>query len=407
LLKRILLPVAIIAIGMFILILLVQTKPEKTVKSMPEKVWRVDTFSADFKTLSPQVTLYGRVETPRNSVLKSALNADVVVVSVLEGQIVKKGQLLAQLDDTDAALLLAQREAELIQIQASFNSEQQRYKRDTSLLVQQKELLTITEKAVERAKKLQKSNLLSQASLDDAIANKQRQVVVLRGLEFDISDHSSRLAQIEAQQNRAQVLLEQAKVELSRTKIIAPFDGLVSQLNVSIGDRVRAGDSVLSIYDNSQLEVRAQIPDRYMGQVRTMIDNSTSLVASSGADTLSLNRLSGEVQLNSGGVDGLFRFISDNPTPVLGAFIELELTLSPQEHVLAIPSNALYGLDQVYLINDGYLQSTKVERLGEFKDSDNKKYLIVKSPNIQQGDLIVSTQLPNAITGLRVEAVSE
>lgn len=404
--KRALLPISIIVIAIMVFVILKQTKPESAVRQQPEKLWRVNTVMANFKTISPEVRLYGRVETPRKSYLTSALVANVISTSVLEGELVKSGQVLVELDDTDAQLLLTQRLAELSEVNALLNSEQQRYQRDKALLVQQQDVLEITTKAVARAQKLQQSQLVSQASLDDSIAAKQRQAVILRSLEFDLQEHPSRLIQIQAQKKRAEALLKQAEVDLSRTNVIAPFDGRISQLSVSIGDRLRAGDNILSVYDISYLEVRAQIPGRYIKQVQNLMAKGVTLTAQANNDELTLNRLSGEVQLDSGGIDGLFRFTANNDTPVLGSFIELILTLSPQDNVMAIPSDSLYGLNQVYIIKEGYLQAIDINRIGEYSNN-NQTLFLIRSDAIKQGDKIITTQLPNAMTGLRVEALSE
>jgi len=408
--KRVLLPIVIITAAVFVFVALKQTQPEKEAKPKVEKVWRVNTLEAYPQTLSPQVLVYGRVETPQQSALKSALSADVKSVLVLEGDTVKAGQVLIELDDTDANLLLAQRQADLAEITAAIDSEQQRYKRDSSLLAQEKGLLKLAENAVLRIKKLEKTNLMTQASLDDATADKQRQMAVLKKLQFDIAEHSARLAQIQARKKRAEALLQQATVDLSRTKITAPFDGRVSELNVSQGERIRVGDSILSVYDTSQLEVRAQIPSRYIDRILNMMSQKQDLHAVTKSEQhyqLTLDRLSGMVKLDSGGVDGLFRFNEAKQLPILGSFVEMTLSLTPEEHVFAIPANALYGLDHIYIIKEGYLKSVDISRVGEFKNDSNEKLLLIRSESLQPGDSIVKTQLPNAITGLRVEALSE
>mgnify|MGYP003384691296 CR=1 FL=1 len=390
---------------------LVKTKPEKSVREQTEKVWRVDTVNVDFQTISPEVTLYGRVETPRKAALKSALVADVVSVAKLEGDTAVKGQLLVELDNSDASLLLGQRHAELSEINATVEAENLSFSLDKSMLKQETKLLSFTQKTVDRAKKLEKTKLVSQASLDDALAAQQRQSVVLSKLKSSIAAHNARLAQIEARKKRTESLVQQAELDLQRTQITAPFDGRISELNVSVGDRLRVGDSVLSIYDTNDLEVRAQIPGRYIEQVSKMLSDNLKLEAvSQGSNTplsLVLNRLSGQVKLDSGGIDGLFRFNKQQRSAILGQFVNLKLSLAPQKDVIAIPPNALYGLDQVYLIDDGYLKLVDIQRVGEFETAQGKKNVLIRSNSLQQGDVIISTQLPNATTGLRVEAISE
>jgi len=403
-------PLVTIMIAIAIFVTLKQTKPEKIVVQKPEKVWRVSTVPVNFQQLSPEITLYGRVETPRKSTLKSALVADVVSVSVLEGQEVKIDQHLIKLDDIDVTLLLEQRKADLAEINALIRSEYERFKRDDGLLEQESQLLTLAEKSVARAKKLEQSRLASQSSLDDALASMQRQLLTLKRLNYDIAEHPARIAQLTARKQRAQSLIQQAEVNLKRSTIVAPFTGRVSKLNVAVGDRLREGDSLLTIYDIENLEVRAQVPGRYISQVKQLISQNYDLIASSNVNgqfiSFKLERLSGEVQLDSGGIDGLFRMMNDHDL-ALGSFVELKLKLGQQKDVVALPFNALYGLNHVYRLNDGYLESITITRIGEYTNDSGEKQILLRGDNLVEGDQLVSTQLPNAITGLRVEALSE
>jgi RND family efflux transporter MFP subunit len=411
LLKRVVYPLVIVLVAIATFMALKQSKPEKMVIEQQEKVWRVNTVTVNIQQISPEITLYGRVETPRNSTLKSALAADVLSIAVLEGAVVSAGQLLLTLDDTDMQLLVTQRQADLAEIEALMASENQRFKRDQSLLQQQTVLLQLADNAVNRSKKLEQSRLASQATLDDAQATKQRQLVTLKGLQFDIAEHSARVAQLQAQAKRAQALLKQAEVDLERTKVTAPFSGRIAQLSVSIGDRIRAGDALISLYDLDNLEIRAQIPGRYINQVHNMMDQGEVLEAKASLNQQSLafklERLSGEVNVDSGGIDGLFSISGNRYAIALGTFIELKLKLAQQNDVVALPFNALYGLDHVYRLKEGYLQSVSIERVGESTNEQGQKKLLLRSQDLHQGDKIVSTQLPNAITGLRVEALSE
>lgn len=409
--KRIILPVTILLIAIAVFIAMKQSKPEKAVLSKPEKVWLVNTVPVSFQHRSPEITLYGRVETPRQATLSSALAADVLSVNVLEGTEVNMGDVLIKLDDTDTQLLFTQRQADLAEIAALINSENERFQRDKGLLEHESQLLQLTENAVVRAQKLEQSRLASQATLDEALANKQRQLLTLKRLKHDVAEHPARLAQLQARQKRAQALLEQATVDMQRCTITAPFTGRIAKLNIAVGDRVRVGDALLSVYDLENLEVRAQLPGRVINQVRQMMNEEQPLIAHSMVDNqalqFSLTRLSGEVRVDSGGIDGLFKLSGNGHPLALGTFVELNLKLAPQDKVLELPFNALYGLDRVYLLKDGYLQAVNIQRIGEYTNDNGEKRLLVTAKELREGDLVVSTQLPNATTGLRVETFSD
>ena len=410
-LKRVLLPFVILIIAIAIFMALSASKPEKKQLQRQEKVWRVKTVPVKFEQISPEITLYGRVETPRRASLNAAISADVSQVNILEGAVVSEGDVLITLDNSDADLLLAQRKADLAEINATISSEKARQKRDKGLLANEKALLDLAEKAVTRAQKLDASRLVTRSSLDDAVANQQRQVVTLKRLEYDISEHPARLAGLKARQTRAKALLAQAQLDVDRTFIKAPFNGRIANLNVSLGDRVRIGDNLLSIYDLDHLEVRAQIPGRYLKQIRDDLaqGKTPKAIASSDEHTLTfeLNRLSGETRQDSGGVDGLFSLIDDDRILALGTFIELSLSLGSQDNVIVMPFNALYGLNRVYRINDGYLEAVKITRVGEYENGQGQTALLIRSDALEEGDRVISTQLPNAITGLRVEALND
>lgn len=410
-LKRVLLPIVILSISVLVFMGLSLSKPEKKTIERPEKVWRVKSVPVQFEQISPEITVYGRVETPRRASLNAAISADITQVNVLEGAVVSQGNVLLTLDNSDAYLLLNQREADLAEVNALMSSEQARYRRDKGLLANEKALLVLAEKAVTRARKLDASRLVTRSSLDDAVANEQRQIVTLKRLQHDVAEHPARLAGLKARQARAKALLEQAKLDVERSIIKAPFNGRIANLNVSIGDRVRVGDNLLSIYDLDELEVRAQIPGRYLRQIRDGLTQGQAAMATAILDGKPLNfeltRLSGETRQDSGGVDGLFSLAGDNHTLALGTFIELSLSLGTQDNVMVMPFNALYGLNRVYRIKEGYLEAVKISRVGEYKDKEGQTQLLVRSDELRQGQRVVSTQLPNAITGLRVEALNE
>lgn len=410
-LKRVLLPIVILSIAVVVFMGLTLSKPEKKTIERPEKVWRVKSVPVQFEQISPEITVYGRVETPRRASLNAAISADITQVNVLEGAVVSQGDVLLTLDNSDADLLLNQREADLAEVNALISSEQARYRRDKGLLANEKALLVLAEKAVTRARKLDASRLVTRSSLDDAVANEQRQIVTLKRLQHDVAEHPSRLVGLKARQARAKALLEQAKLDVERSIIKAPFNGRIANLSVSIGDRVRVGDNLLSIYDLDELEVRAQIPGRYLRQIRDGLTQGQAAMATAILDGKPLNfeltRLSGETRQDSGGVDGLFSLAGENHTLALGTFIELSLSLGTQDNVMVMPFNALYGLNRVYRIKEGYLEAVKISRVGEYKDKEGQTQLLVRSEALRQDERVVSTQLPNAITGLRVEALNE
>ena len=73
-----------------------------------------------------------------------------------------------------------------------------------------------------------------------------------------------------------------------------------------------------------------------------------------------------------------------------------------QSNLLALPPQAIFGTDRIYIVKDNRLQGRTIERIGDIRDSNGESKVLVRSTSIQPGEQILSTQLPNAMTGLLV-----
>jgi multidrug efflux pump subunit AcrA (membrane-fusion protein) len=188
--------------------------------------------------------------------------------------------------------------------------------------------------------------------------------------------------------------------------VLAPFDGRITRVEVAVGDRVRPGDSLVSLYDLEALEVRAQIPSRHLARVRGALSEGAELTAVATLDgrplELRLDRLGGAAATASGGVDALFKLERTSALLTLGRTVALNLRLPREQGVVELPFEALYGLDRIYRLQGDRMQGVRVERVGERRSGPNSRVL-VRSADLQAGDRVVVTQLPNAMDGLRVQ----
>ena len=407
---RILLPVLLLVGGGGGYAALKATRPERQPVPSEEREWLISAQVVQPQEMTPTVVLFGRSTSPRLASLSAAVTADVVEVPVLEGGRVTKGDLLVRLDERDAALERMQRDADVADIRAQIDAEQQRYERDRASLANEKSLLVLTERAVSRAEELASTRVGSLSLLDDARQAAERQRMSLADRQFSVQEHSSRMAQLEARLARGEALLQKAVLDLSRTRVTAPFDGRVTEVMVSPGDRVRSGDVLLGMYDVERVEIRAQLPTRLLAQVRQAMVAGIELYALSSVDGSSvrarLDRLAAQVERGSGGVDALFRVEGDTDALPIGRTVELLLELPPERGVVALPMEALYGTDRVFLLDDGRMREIEVERVGERRNGRQARVLL-RGERLVDGAHVIVTQLPNAIDGLRVKVAGE
>jgi multidrug efflux pump subunit AcrA (membrane-fusion protein) len=395
----------ILASGAAVFATLKATRPEQKPVQMQERIWRVEVQAAEPGVLTPSLTLYGRLQTP--DLLKAAASASARVEKVLvrDGDRVKQGQLLVQLDERDFRPRLAQARAEVAELEAQIRSEMNRHQADIKALEQEQKLLEIARAAVGRANRLYKQKLGSDSDLDAAEEALARQALAVTQREMDIADHPARLQALQARLAKAKAGLQQITLDYERSAFVAPYAGVITDVVVTAGDQVKEDAVLIRMYSLDSLEVRARIPAPYQDEVRAALAQGVTLLgeAQLGGRTLRLRlmRLSGES--DPSGVDGLFRLESGAEWLRLGQVIRFQLQRPPQRETVAIPLAAVYGGDRIYTLADGRLQGIRVEALGVHRSADEDERLLVRSAQLQAGDLIVVTHLPNAVDGLRAE----
>lgn len=408
----ILLPILVLILAMVIVAIMFFTSTPPTVKEVGEKVWNVTVLQAQPGSYQPEIVLYGRVESPRETIIRAAIEADVIKTPFLDGAHISKNEVLIYLDDTEARLLLQQRESEVKALQSQIASEKNRYATDLESIEHEKKLVESAERQVKRLFSLYQKQAGSEVAYDDAVEELNQQRLTLRRRELDIKDHDNRMANLTAQLLRAQALLARAQLDVDRTQVVAPFTGRVADLKVAVGNRVRSGDQLIELFDTDALEVRAQVPAQYVAELSIALKNKQKITAYTILDNnkkiqFVCDRLSAKVESGRTGIDAFFKVLNYNDLIPLGATFELNVQLPAANHLIPLPISAIYGLDRVYLVENDRLQAVAVTKVGNYTTADGANWVLVKSEKIKTGNQIVVNQLPNAITGLRVKVVHE
>ena len=118
---------------------------------------------------------------------------------------------------------------------------------------------------------------------------------------------------------------------------------------------------------------------------------------------MTLARLAGEA--DASGLEALFRIDHGSQWLRVGQVLDFSIGRLPQDHVIPVPYQAVYGGGRIYRLHDGRMRGMRVEALGGFIEPTGEERLLVRAPDLKNGDLLVLTHLPNAIEGLRIEAV--
>ncbi|BAK77165.1 multidrug resistance protein A [Pseudogulbenkiania sp. NH8B] len=229
-----------------------------------------------------------------------SISANVRAVKVVDTQAVKRGDVLVELDDTDARLALEQTEAELARAErkvkgylASDDGLQAQVSARDAELLRAKAQLSSAQSDLERAKidlerrqALAKSGSVSgeelthaktaydtaksaleaaKAALAQAEANKlaaQGSLKANQTLTANTTvDTNPEVALARAKRN-------QARVDLERTVIRAPIDGVVAKRQVQVGQRIQSGAQLMSVVPLQQVHVDANFKEVQLEKVR-------------------------------------------------------------------------------------------------------------------------------------------
>ena len=402
----------IITGGVMCSVAVVATTPKPAPEEVAEKAWSVSAMAVVPMNIAPNLNLFGRVSTPRKAKLTAAVQANVLDVLVDEGQLVAKGDLLIQLDDRDVKLDLMQAQADLDDAQAQRAQMKAQHQADVKKLDYQEQMFDLAQKKTERYQQLRGDQLISAAVLDEAESLARQQAIALEQQRVVVKTFKHELAKAKASVDRATVKVEQARLNLERTRIEAPFGGLVSGVEVAPGDRVSVGHALLALIDTKKMEVRAPIASKYIASLSAQMKQQQRVRAWATIDgeriALTLRHLAAEVVSGHSGIDGIFAIddkdlaASKANVVVLGRVVNMSLELPAEQNVASVPVQAVYDNQRVYLVENERLRGVDVDVVGEYVNDSGDYRVLVRSEALQEGQSLMTTQLSRAMTGLKV-----
>ena len=212
------------------------------------------------RDLTAIVSASGKIQAKRTVNISADNMGRVTQLSVEEGDRVKRGQFLMQIDPRNLASAVQSGEAG--QLAARSMLEQQRL-----AIVSARENLALARNELKRQQELWAQQLTTRQELDRAENAVNVGEAELRQREVDIKTQDQRIRQEGATLNQAQYNLSQARIE-------SPIDGIVSRRNIEEGETVvigtmnNAGTVLLTIADMSIIEAEVEVDETDIPTVR-------------------------------------------------------------------------------------------------------------------------------------------
>jgi HlyD family secretion protein len=210
-------------------------------------------------TITETVTASGKIYPETEVKISPEVSGEIIELTVEEGDSVRKGELLVKINPAIYSSMVNQAEASVAESRARVNNSQE-------MVAQSKAQYEQAEANYNRNKKLYDDKVISamefeqaQATYLGAKASYEASRANVSGGQFSVQGASANLTQ--------------ARENLRRTTIMAPTSGIISQLNVKLGERVvgtaqMAGTDILTIADMERIEVRVSVSETDIAKVK-------------------------------------------------------------------------------------------------------------------------------------------
>ncbi|MFO7302773.1 MAG: efflux RND transporter periplasmic adaptor subunit [Acidobacteriota bacterium] len=218
-----------------------------------EPAVQVTTERVGRRNLEAIVSASGKVQPARSVDISAETMGRIVSLSVVEGQQIKAGDPLLEIDPRTLETTVRTREAmlEAARVQLA----QSRIQVENSRIALQQAL-----DALKRAEGLWEAGLLAREQLETAQNTAKMRETDLRVAEQSVAAQEQRIRQEEAS-------LESARHDLSKVRMVSPIDGIVTRLNVELGETAvvgtmnNPGTVLLSIADMSVIETEIEVDE--------------------------------------------------------------------------------------------------------------------------------------------------
>ncbi|EKB7280992.1 TPA: multidrug efflux RND transporter periplasmic adaptor subunit VmeJ [Vibrio parahaemolyticus] len=303
-----------------------------------------DTFTA--KSTSKTIELYGRTAPNRQARLGAEVAGKIVSLNINKGQLVKQGQVIANIDKRDL-------DSQLKRAQA---------------------MLRVKEKEFNAAKSLKS-----------------------RGLQGEVAFATAEAALVDARAN-----LNNVQTALKNTEVKAPFDGIVDHHFVEVGDFVGVGDPIATVIDLETLVIEADVSERHIQYFKEGLQADVRTI--NGQHHLGTLRYIGRVSSVSTNTFPIEIEI-DNRNSLIPAGISAEVQL-PLNEVLAIKiTAAMLALDEegnlgVKTLQDEHVKFVPIQLVKAEEDGvwlsglgEQADIIVLGQGFVRDGDTVIANKV--------------
>jgi RND family efflux transporter MFP subunit len=367
-----------------IIFMLAANQPEPNRANAQPRPVAVFVDEAELQTVGLTVESQGQAQprTQINLVPQVAGRITYVNPNFIEGGFFEAGETLVQIEDADYRLAVTRASAQVAQAEQAL--------------------------ARERAE----SELA--ASEWQALGEGEASSLTLR---------EPQMAEARAQLAAAEAALQSARLDLQRTRVSAPFSGRVRSKNADLGQYVSPGTNLGQVFSTDAVLVRLPLTDHQLGLLGIPIAYNAAADANDDGINVTLtaglagrqHTWQGRITRTDSAIDPQTRVLyaiaevtdpygaaAEGGAPLaVGLFVNARIEGREVENVSILPRSALRGEDSVYVAEAG---GTLSVRTVEVIDSSPDR--VVVSSGVRGGELVVTSPIRGANSGMRVQTFS-
>lgn len=386
--KQLILIIALIAGSVALASYLIKTKPEPRKRVRKPSVPVVEVMTPQTQSYIQKINSSGSVEANRSTNVISEVSGKVTQVNKAfqEGSYFRKGQHLLSIDNTNYKNAIIIASAEISQRTLELKNEQ---------------------------------NLANLAVRDFRLLGNNRR-------PNEIASRKPHIAAALASLEASKVRLQQARDDLNKTRIMAPYDGRLLSRNVDIGQYITPGTLLGQVYSTDYVEVRLplslaeyeqlKLPESFRNQKVTSSKDMPEVKFSAKYGSRRYE-WQGRVVRASPAMDARTRQISviakiddpftkkpnsDVPPIKIGQFLQAEIIGTTLRNVYVIPTSSTRQNREVMIYDEGKVRIYPIEVLA----SENDKLIIAES-SLPPSVKLITTPMPSAKNGMTVRLPGE
>lgn len=286
---------------------------------------------------SDTIVVDGAVEAVRQSILAAQVQGRITALNVKAGDAIKHGEILVRIDERIAKQQAQAGRSQVAALQAQLDAASREYQRQQQLF---------------------KQGFISQAALDKA---------------------ESEYKTVQAQTMAQMAQTESALVQTGLHQVTAPYDGVISWVNVALGDMASPGNPLITMYDPDALRVTLNVP-----QARASLIKPGPVTIQIPAAPIPVNSIISTEMTVLPSADATSQMVQvrfDLPTGVKGLvpgmFARARLTVESNQKLqkITIPQAAVFRRSEitaVYVLDEQAGPQLRLVRIGRTEGGDTE-----------------------------------